>query len=329
LKDKVLTAAKIVVSVGLMWFLFRRVPVSDVGSVLSHANLWLLIVAQLLYFAAIATGTFKWWVLLRAQDIHVPYPRLLGIMFVGLFFGNFLPTNVGGDVVRGFDLARYTSRAAEATISVVVDRLVGLIAFMSVAVASALVATYATGQVQLQGVGIAAIVALGTLVGGFTVMLSRRLRRQVERLFRFRLLAPFAPLYGRLSGALTAYRHNLGTLAGAYCISVTVLMISNLVNFAIAEALGGGIPLLYIFLFNPLIAFVLIVPISVGGLGLNQSAYVFFYGLVGIAAAVIFPISIVMQSVIYIASLPGGILWLVKRGQKPEGNTPAEVPVEP
>jgi len=328
LKGKVVTVLKIVVSIGLMLFLFRRVPVAEVGQAIGHANLWLLILAQLLYFGAIATGTFKWWVLLRAQDIHVPYPHLLGIMFVGLFFGNFLPTNVGGDVVRGFDLARYTSRAAEATISVVVDRLVGLIAFMSVAVASALVVTYVTGQVNLRGVGTAAIIVLAVLVTGFAVMLSHRLRKQVERLFRWPLLSPLAPLYGRLSDALTAYRHSLRSLVAAYFISVTVLVISNFVNYAIAEALGGGVPLLYIFLFNPLIAFVLLVPISVGGLGLNQSAYVFFYGLVGISAAVIFPISLVMQSVIYIASLPGGMLWLRKRNQTEEPSLTSDLPVE-
>jgi hypothetical protein len=329
LTDRLFTLLKIVVSVGLILFLFRRVPVTEVRQVVARANLWLILLAQAMYFLAISTGTFKWWVLLRAQDIHVPYPDLLGIMFVGLFFGNFLPTNVGGDVVRGFDLARYTSRAAEAAISVVVDRVVGLIAFMSMAVASALVVTYAAGQVSLQGVATAAITGLAVLVGTFALMLSRRLRKRVEKIFEWSLLAPFAPVYGRLSSALTAYRHSVTSLLAAYCISVTVLLISNFVNFTIAEALGGGIPLLYIFLFNPLIAFVLLVPISVGGLGINQSAYVFFYGLVGIAAKIVFPVSLVMQSVIYVASLPGGLLWLRKRRQSAEILPAGESPVGP
>lgn len=329
MRDKLLNILKIAISIGLIVFLFQRVPAREVGQAISQASIWLLVLAQALYFLAIGTGTFKWWVLLRAQDIHVPYLDLLGIMFVGLFFGNFLPTNVGGDLVRGFDLARYTSRAAEAAISVVVDRVVGLIAFMSVAVGSALVAVYATGQVSLGGVVTAAVVGLMVLVASFALMLSRRLRKQAEKLFAWSLLAPFAPLYGRLSGALTAYRHSLRSLAVAYGISVAVLMISNLVNFAIAEALGGGIPLLYIFLFNPLIAFVLLVPISVGGLGVNQSAYVFFYGLVGITATVIFPVSLVMQSVIYVASLPGGLLWLRKRSRSAEMITTGEASVGP
>ena len=50
--------------------------------------------------------------------------------FVGSFFNNFLPANVGGDVMRGFGLAQYTERSAEAAVSVIVDRIIGLVAFM-------------------------------------------------------------------------------------------------------------------------------------------------------------------------------------------------------
>jgi len=70
---------------------------------------------------------------------------VLGYTFVGYFFNNFLPGNVGGDVMRGYGLARYTERTAEAALSVVVDRIVGLMAWMSAAVAAAAVAVWMMG----------------------------------------------------------------------------------------------------------------------------------------------------------------------------------------
>ena len=78
---------------------------------------------------------------------------------------------------------------------------------------------------------------------------------------------------------------------------------------ALAESLGGGIPLLYIFLFNPLVGFALLLPISIGGLGVNQSAYVLFYGIVGVPENLALAVSLLMQLIIYLTSLPGGVLW--------------------
>ncbi|MFB0546730.1 MAG: lysylphosphatidylglycerol synthase transmembrane domain-containing protein [Anaerolineae bacterium] len=309
MKDRLLTVLKIVISLGLVVYLFSKVDLGEVSSALASADYLYLILALILYLGAITSGCLKWYILLRAQGIQVPFPSLLSYTFVGVFFNNFLPANVGGDVMRGYGLARYTERTAEAAISVVVDRVVGLIAFMSAAVVTAIVAVYATGRADLRGIFVAALVALGAIIGGFALVLSRRLRARVGRLLRLSFLAPLTPVYERLSGALTAYRHSYGALAVAFSTSILTLILSNFVNYLIAEALGGGMPLLYIFLFNPLIAFVLLIPISVGGLGVGQGAYVFFFGLAGVSEHLSLSVSLVLQLIIYISSLPGGLLW--------------------
>jgi uncharacterized protein (TIRG00374 family) len=229
--------------------------------------------------------------------------------YVGFFFNNFLPANVGGDLMRGYGLARHTEQAAEAAVSVVVDRIVGLMAFMSSAVVAALVAIFLMHQENLRGVELAAMVGLAVIAAGFAVILSRRVRALVEHLFAWKLLAPFAPIYSRLSAALNAYRHSYGPLALAFCTSLVTLVLTNFTDYLIVQSLGGGIPLIYIFLFNPIIAFVLLVPISVGGLGVTQAVYPFFYGLVGVPGSLAFTLSLLKQLIIYVTSLVGGVLW--------------------
>jgi uncharacterized protein (TIRG00374 family) len=314
-----ITVLKIVVSVGLIAYLLSRVRLDLVVEAMrsASANYLYLLLALALYFGAITVGAAKWQILLRAQRIRLPLGNLLSYTFVGLFFGNFLPTNVGGDLVRGYDLARDTSLPAEAAISVLVDRLVGLIAFVFVAVLAALLVVYSAGQAALWQVAVLAAVALLGLCGGFALMLSDRLRAQVRRLFNLSLLSSLAPLYDKLSSALSAYRRSYGALAQAFFISILVLSIGSVVNYLIALALGGGISLLHIFLFTPLITFVLLIPISIGGIGLNQSAYVFFFNLVGVPEEKSLAMSLIMQAIIIVASLPGGILWWRKRSQRP------------
>jgi uncharacterized protein (TIRG00374 family) len=135
--------------------------------------------------------------------------------FVGSFFNNFLPANVGGDVMRGFGLAQYTARSAEAAVSVVVDRIIGLMAFMFTAMVAALIVvnimpteqTTSTLARNLTEVELGAVVGLGVIAGSFAVLLSQRLRQLVSRIFAIGFLKPLAPLYQRISDAFGAYRY--------------------------------------------------------------------------------------------------------------------------
>jgi len=323
-----LDVVKALVSVALIAYMFWRVKPATVLESTRDANYALLLVALLLYFGAIATGVVKWRLLLTAQGGAVPYSALLGFTFVGLFFGNFLPTNVGGDLVRGYDLARHLRRAEDAAISVLVDRLVGLIAFITSAAAMSLVAVFGWGREDLLALaGVSWAVCLAALAG-LAVLLSHRLRVLVGLLFRWGPLVRLQPIYLRLSQALQAYRERPLVLLQAYLVGLLVLLISNLVNYLVSVALNAGIPLRYIFLFNPMIAFAPLIVPSLGGLGVNQGAYDLVYASVGrvTTAPGALAVSLVMQLIIYLSSLPGGVLWL-RRRQGREGSA-AQVATE-
>ncbi len=85
----------------------------------------------LCYASAVALSGLKWGVLLRAAGIEVPVGRLLSYQWIAEFFNNFFPAQVGGDVMRGYELAADTHRAADAAASVLIDRFIGLFVFMS------------------------------------------------------------------------------------------------------------------------------------------------------------------------------------------------------
>ncbi|MBK7200514.1 MAG: lysylphosphatidylglycerol synthase transmembrane domain-containing protein [Anaerolineae bacterium] len=310
MRDKLTALLKLVVSAALIAFIFSRADLAALGARLAGANGLLVLLALIAYFGAIVMNTAKWAVLLRAQVPGVPFGALLRYTFIGVFFNNILPANIGGDVMRGYGLSAYTESKLDAAASVIVDRLVGLMAFVSSAVVAALIAIYTTHLPDLVVVGAVAIVALAALVFAFAVLFSRRLRIVLARLFDWSLLRPLAPVYGRLADAFGAYRFRYKTLLAAYLIGMTGLMLTNAVNYLLSQALGGGISFLAIALFNPLIALVLLIPISVGGLGVNQNAYVGFYGLVGVPHDHALAVSLLIQALIIISSLPGGLLWL-------------------
>ncbi|MEW5958700.1 MAG: lysylphosphatidylglycerol synthase transmembrane domain-containing protein, partial [Chloroflexota bacterium] len=295
MKDKLVTALKVVISFGLMGYLFYRFlsNPNDREILLAHlttANYWYLTLALLFFVLAVITNAIKWHILLRAQGISVPLGAMTNYTFVGFFFNNFLPANIGGDVMRGFGLARYTEQSAEAAVSVVVDRIIGLLAFMFTAVMAALIAVNIVPPAQsgpeeallaknLTQIEIMAMMGMLVIVAAFAVMLSHRLRQLIGKIVA-RVFKPLLPLYQRLSDAFGAYRHQYAALLGAFAVGVATVLLTGVVDIAIVAGLHGQIPPIYIFLLNPIIAIALIIPISIGGLGTGSVLYVYFYGLV-------------------------------------------------
>ncbi len=315
MRNKLLSLLKLIISLALILVVFARVDLTAVVAQLATANLWPVIAALGFYLVAIAVNAAKWRVLLRAQGVRVPFKEMLAMQFVGFFFNNFLPANVGGDVMRGYTLARYTDRLADAAVSVVVDRIVGLLAYMSTAVVAAFVLVSLVGRRDLQAVEEVAVLALAVLGIGFGILLSRRLRSLISRLFGWRFLARLAPIWQGVSDALNAYRFRYATLATAFGIALIGILCTTIVNWCLSQSVGGLMPLSAILLFNPLIALVLMLPISIGGLGLNQAAYPFFYGLAGVPADHAVAVSVLMQAIIITGSLPGGLFWLRSKEQ--------------
>lgn len=323
------TLLKIVVSVGLIIYLLSGVQIDEMWRIISGASIPLLLVALALYLGAIVVGAAKWNILLRALGISVPLRDVVSYSFAGLFFGNVLPTNVGGDLVRGYDLARHTGLVEQSAISVLIDRLVGLAAFLAAAVVMAVVAALTLADAAAMETIVVAVVAVFALfIASFSLLLSRRVMRRTAFLFKYRLLSPFKPMAQRVFVALQVYRHAYGALARGFVLSLCVVVLTALTQWVISEALGLGISLFHFMLFNPLIAFVLLVPLSVNGIGLKEAAFVFFLGLVGVPQAAAFALSIVFHFIIVVSSLPGGFVWFRERSAPPIMTDSEDAPAE-
>jgi len=320
LRVRLSTVLKVLISLGLIAYLFTRINPAEVKKALAAAHYGYLALALALYFGAIALNVYKWGYLLRAQRLSVPFTRLLSHTLVGLFFANLPLSQVTGDIARGVDLARHTQgQAAEVAVSVLMDRLVGLASFLFASAITLAFAVFSLGRADLSSLWVTVLLALLALATALAVLLSRRLRGQMERLFTWRPLSRFTTLYQHLSEAVQRYRSDTGTLAVAFVIALLGVLMTSVVNFLAAESVQAAIPLLWIFIFNPLTPIAQFIPSIGSGLGVNQGVFVLLYSVIGEVASQpqALAMSLVMQVIIYIASLPGGVLWW--RTRKPHG----------
>ncbi len=120
-----LLLAKAGLSAALMVWLFRRIPIAELGESLRHASgEWLAAAALLLVFSNLV-GSYQWHRLLDMAGIRIPFWKTCAYFHVGLFFNNFLPANIGGDIARVLDAARHGPTRVTAFATVLMDRLIG------------------------------------------------------------------------------------------------------------------------------------------------------------------------------------------------------------
>jgi uncharacterized protein (TIRG00374 family) len=327
LKTWLLNLVKVAVSLGLIAYILTQPAIRDAdwGAILAELRLWPWLVALVIYFAAIGLNVLKWQYLLATLDVRVSYPALFRHNLVGLFFANLPLSMVGGDIARGWDLARHTKgQVAPVAVSVLVDRLVGLAAFLCASVLGLGYAVAGLGRSDLAWLLVTmAIILLGFALI-FAVLMSQRLRGLVERVFDLGPLGRFLPLYQKLSDSVQVYRTHTGALGVAFCLGLATVAATCVVNYLAAVTVGADVPLVWVLILTPLTPFALYIPSIASGLGVNQAVFVALYhnltGLLPQAPAL--AMSLVMQVTIYAASLPGAVLWWRRRETAPAPDQP-------
>jgi uncharacterized protein (TIRG00374 family) len=328
-RSQLFNLLKFAVAIALLVWLFLKLPdPAALWQQILAANKVLLLLGALCYASAVAISGLKWGVLLRAAGIVVPTARLLSYQWVAEFFNNFLPAQVGGDVMRGYAVAADTRRTADATASVLIDRFIGLIVFMGSA-ALAATAMLLWGKpdhrpFSAEGLLFMRFAAVGStlmfLALSFAVagLLSRRLKAVIERIIRFLPLSSHTlPIWNKLAGAFDVYRHQPRALVITALGSLLIVLLTSVNIWLISSALQpDSISLLEVLAINPIIVFaLLVVPLSPGGLGVRQVSFAGLFLIMGAGAALGTAVGLLQQFIGYVVSLPGGVLWV--RGRRP------------
>jgi len=290
---------RIVVSVGLIGFLVTRLDLENMLRFLRRADVSLVLATLVAVFVDRSFMVVRWMKLVDALDIQVPRLRVVKIFFLSTFFGSFLPSGVGGEAVRAISFSRLTSRAVESVASVVMDRLLGLLSMLLMGLLS-LTVFYRVyphpalvGAVVVLAVGVVAVLALA---------LSRTMHAKVLARGQENWVSKAAQAMGR-------YRDRLGTLGLVLLLSLGVQGLRVLQAYLLSEAMDLKTPLIYFLCFIPPILVVTMLPISVGGWGTANIAYVALFSQVGMDRDGAFVLSVLILALGVIGNLPGGLIY--------------------
>ena len=229
----------------------------------------------------------------------------------------FLPTLIGGDIVRGYAIYRITQGHDASIASILADRLSGFAALVGIALIALGLAYGQIRDPQVAGMILAVAAAFTVMIA---VLLHDRMKERASGLLRIIGLTRFqAKLHGMVE-ALQRYRGHRRALGQAIALSVLLQALIIVTYYLIGAGLNLGVPIAYFFLYVPLITFVAMLPVSVAGLGVREGGVVYFFARVGVDAATALTMSLVWFSLTLIVSGLGGLAFLldthsVKRAQ--------------
>jgi hypothetical protein len=260
-------------------------------------------------------GWLQWHVLLRSSGVTLPPGRSFRFYFVGLFFNNFLPANIGGDAVKVYDVSRLGADVYQVIAVTLLDRLLGVFSLCLLAIFADLwlIARAPMPYALYLGVFLACMVpALGFY---FFRPLGFWLRRSVLRLRALSMDARMTAVIDHLS----PFRGRGPLLARLVAFSAAIQALRVLTHVLVAMALGIAVTpalLAQFFVFIPLLSLAMIPPITINGLGIREGLGILLFAEAGIGSTDAFAVEFITYAISVAVSLVGVAFFLARRADR-------------
>ena len=309
MKKRLVLLVKLLVMAGLLAVLYRHVDFAAFRSALAGVKWgWLPLIYALLLMNT-TLSSLIWQLLLRTDGVRVPLPSLLSSYLIGTFFNLFLPSSIGGDSYRVVEASRHGG-AAKSFASVFADRLTG---FLALAIWGLLFSAVGWSSLPDKRILWLPVLVFGLMATMVFALVQRTWLVAVLRFLRFDRLKKLDAFLHRFLDSMAGYHADRALLAKVFSISLFFQMMAMVIIFCSSRAMGWQMPFIYFSIFVPLITLGEALPISIFGIGVRDSLYVFFFSQGGASREQALSMALVYVLITTVYSLLGGVLFLLRR----------------
>jgi len=302
MKSIFLSFFKVLVSIVILWFLFRSLDLKGTIHLVIDSDKSILIIVLVILMLQILLANFRWWTVLSNLKIISSFKEALKILWIGLFFNQILPSSMGGDAFRSYYIYKKVHKISYSIVSVLIDRVIGLIALVLFVLSTLPITLDLINQPAAK---------LGFIVIAFISFLA----------------IPFIFIVDKLSNKLS----NWGIVKGLYefssksrllilsispgiklvSISLLIHMLTIISIFLLSISMQINISFLGVLIIMPLASLLMTVPISIAGWGVREGVMIIGFGFLGVTPESALAISLLYGLIMLVISLPGVVIWLL------------------
>lgn len=298
---------RLAVSVFLCWWLLKNISIVNIGSSIQHASIPLLTLSMVLGIACVIVSAIQWKILLAGYGIKVKARILTYLYLIGITFNQFLPTGLGGDVIKIVLLGKMTSKGTYAATTVIASRLTGFMGMVCVMVLAALL------EFKLfthETIFIVAVLACA-YIGVIAILFNSATVQFVEKITsRFPKL-PLGKIH-EVQKTISNYQKLPVFLASAVETGAIFWICTILNHYVLGEALGIDISPWFYFVFIPVALTFSMVPISINGFGVREGMFALLFATVHVPSSQAVTLAVVMDAQAIVLAVFGGVLFLMR-----------------
>ena len=301
---------KILISIALLAVLvwIMRDKLSGIGNIIKGADKILILASIGLIIVGMILQSFRLKFLLDAQSVHLSIKDVIFLTFIGQFFNNFMPTSIGGDVVKAYYASGSSKKKLETFTAVAIDRMLGVITLVWVAVFA-----FILGRQQAVNKMVIFIVFFMAVAGAlFMAVIFNKKAARIFLWFKNKAKSNnIKEKLQRLYDATNKYRHHKIYIFHALWLSLTAQVLFFYMAYLLAISISSRVSFLLLLKTLPAVSTISMLP-SLNGLGIRESGFVGFLGNV-MGKDNAFALSLLYLGVTLSVSVLGGIIFLFKR----------------
>jgi uncharacterized protein (TIRG00374 family) len=294
--------------IALLLFVMRN-QLNDIIAQLINVSIPFLVVAVLLTFTSHTCLSLRLKLFLTGQGINVNVKEAVGLTLIGYFFNNFLPTAVGGDMVKAYYATKKTDEKVPCFTSVFMDRCMGLFSFVVLVLFAIVVLGDKIGTAIIAWpLWIIFFIAIALLAAFFNKRIAETISSVIARWKKPRSIH-------RIYASFVSFRDKKPLFVKAFFLSIVAQVIAFVAVYVLIQGLHDYIPFANVLLVMPLIFLASMFP-SINGLGVREGAFVlFFRPFIGADKA--FVLSLLWLFIYLVMGLLGGFVYaFAKHGKR-------------
>jgi glycosyltransferase 2 family protein len=317
-----LVARIVVAAVAIGWVLQGQ-DWRELGKVFQRLSVGYFALSLATYAVAQLVVAVRWWLLLRAQSIHIGVFATFRLHFTGLFYNNLMPSSIGGDLLKAYYVTRHTDKRLEGALSVFVDRVVGLAGMVLMAIVAYVAFLRGRVLAEAQGDGAGSGLSLASYRGAILLTAAIVVAAGVVLLVLPATRGAIWRIWGRIAARGTELVRRAWTAMVVYCSKPATMLATLLLTllgqsivitafWLLGRNLGVAAEVKYYFVIFPIAWVMGAVPISIAGAGILEGGMVaLFVSFTATTAESALALALCQRFVWVLASLPGGAIHLL------------------
>jgi len=307
------TVLKAVISVGLLAYLIYLADPEKILRVLnkiwSEGGLIYLTVAAVLFLISLLILSWRWQILVHGYGIQIPTSSLFKYYLIGLFFNNFLPTGIGGDVLRIYNLLKDTGERTISFASVISERLLGITSTLILAIISIIILR---DKFESNLLLYLTLFLMAAVLLFFVIAFSKKLEAPIESVCNKITFIRLGERIQKFLDAIRFYSNSKSIYLKILFVSLVSQTLIVTKTYFLANALGIDVAYEYLFLVVPITFLLMMIP-SINGIGFRDGGYVVLLAFVGVTKAEALSLSFLTLLIPMIISITGGILFMMQK----------------